>query len=534
MKQVTRVRTGLAMTVVAGTLLTAACGSSANDNTAAATPQSKYKFGLVGDQTNAGTPVRGGTLTIADYSEPRSLDPSVTYADASAGGDAMAAIYDELMRYDPQSGKYEPNLAKDLVASADFKTWTLTLRPDVKFADGEPLDAKAVIGSINYYMGHKGADTALLAPNIASMKPSGNLGVVFTMRNSWAKFPSMLSQAAGMVLAPKAYAGKTFQPIGAGPFTLQSYSPSESLILKANPNYFAGAPLLAGLKFIWPGTDDAKLDLMKSGAADVAYLRDPQTVDTALKTSLPGYLSLSNIGNVILINNRKGTPGADVRVRQAVALAIDPKTDFQRAFNGAGLPGTTIFPVESRWHTSVSGPSVDLAKAKSLLAAAKKDGYDGVIRYMGRTDPTSRAEAVATQAMLERVGFTVKLDLVASVADQIQKMYVTHDFDLARGAVSVQESDPFQRLQTNMNSKSFGNATGVADPKIDALLKQLQAADSDAQVQTALDGIQQQVNETVPFVNEGSGAVFLPWQKTVHGLVPTVNQMLLFGKAWKS
>lgn len=533
MKRASRVRTRLAVVALACALATSACGggSSANDPTA---ERGRYQVGLVGDQGDAGTPVKGGSLTIADYTEARSLDPAVTYADGAAGGDAMAAIYDVLVRYDATSNSYQPQLAKSLTPSADFTTWTLELRPDVTFTDGAPLDAKAVVASINRYMANRGADTAMLAPNVAKMTPKGDLTVVFSLRTAWAGFPTMLAQAAGMIVSPNSGTGADFKPIGAGPFTLESYAPGESMVLKANPDYFAGRPNLDTLKFVWPLTDDAKLDMMKSQAADVAYIRNPETVDAALAADLPGSLSLGTLGNVVIINNRDGSPGADVRVRRAIALALDPTVDFQRSYDGHGLPGSEIFPLESRWHSTVGGVSVDLTEAKKLLDEAKADGYDGTITYMDGTDPTSRAEAVATKAMLERVGFTVKFDFVASVADQIQKMYVDHSFDLARGALSVQENDPYVRLQSNFNSTSFGNASGYANPAMDAALVKLQAAGTDAEAQAALDTIQTLVNDTVPVVNVGAAAVFLPWQADVHGVVPTVNNMLLFGSAWKN
>ncbi|MER5634690.1 ABC transporter substrate-binding protein [Streptomyces nitrosporeus] len=538
MKRAPRPRARLAAALAAAAMLTSACVSSDTGSTGGEKAQKaergRYTFGLVGDQPDGGTPVDGGTLRIADYAEARSLSPAVTYATGASGGSALAAVYDVLMRYDTAAKKYEPQLAKSLHSSDDLKTWTLKLREDVKFSDGTPLDAAAVTASLAWYQKNKGADTALLAPNLAKTEAVDDTTVVFTLRTPWATFPAMLAQAPGMIVAPAAYAGKTFEPIGAGPFVLDEHAPQEEMVLKANEDYFKGRPHLDALRFTWPQSDRAKLEALNDGTADVTYMRSPDVVDDAVKEGHPGELTLTGLGNMITINTREGRPGADLRVRKAMALALDPELDTQRAYEGKGLPGQEIFPPESRLHSEVEPVGIDLDEAKKLLAEAKKDGYDGAITYMDGTDPVSRAKGVVTKAMLERVGFTVELDLVSSIADRVAKTYVEHDFDISRGAASISESDPYHRLQSVLNSTSYGNPGGYANPEMDALLAELQAADGDEETQKILDRVQTLFNEDVPVVNLGASAGFTAWGENVHGIVPTDEYMTLFGEAWIS
>lgn len=534
MKRLARGRSGLAIATVALSVMVSACASSSDDTKTASAERGRYEFGLVGDQSDAGDPVRGGTLTFADYAEARSLNPTQTYATGSSGGDALAAVYDVLMRYNTETGEHDPWIAESLESNDDFTEWTLTLRDGVKFSDGTTLDADAVVASINYFMENRGSDTALLAPNVKSMKATDDATVVFTMNSAWAKFPSMLAQGAGMILAPAAYAGAEFKPIGAGPFTLDSYAPAEEMVLKANKSYWKGEPNLDAIRFIWPLSDDAKLAALNDESADVAYLRNPVAVDQALEEDHVGSLQLTSFGNILQINNREGHPGHDVRVRKAIALALDPEVDFERTYGGKGLPGNELFPAESTWSSSVEPLTIDEAEAKKLVEEAKADGFDGTVRYMDGTDPTSRAESVATKALLERVGFKVDIEGVASIADQIQKIYVEQDFDLSRGATSVSESDPYQRLQTSLSSTSPSNALGYANPDMDAALVELQAAGTDDAAQTAIDKIVTIWNETVPAVVVGANATYIAWDQDVHGMVSTSEQMMLLGEAWKS
>lgn len=534
MKREARARTRLAIAALACAIATS-CASASDDATNnQPAERGRYEFGLVGDQGDPGEPVKGGTLTFADYSEARSLNPTLTYATGSSGGDALAAVYDVLMRYNSATGEHDAWLAESLESNAGLTEWTLKLRDGVKFSDGTTLDADAVVASINYFMANRGSDAGLLAPNVKQMEATDASTVVFTLNSAWAKFPSMLAQGAGMILAPAAYAGAEFKPIGAGPFTLDKYAPQEEMVLKANKAYWNGEPYLDAIRFIWPLTDDAKLASLNDKTADVAYLRNPVTVDKALSEDHPGEVHLTSFGNVVQINNREGHPGSDVRVRKALALALDPAVDFQRAYEGKGLPGNALFPAESKWSSDIAPLAIDETEAKKLLAEAKADGFDGKIRYMDGTDPTSRAESVATKALLERVGFKVDIEGVASIADQIQKIYVDRDYDLARGATSVSESDPFQRLQGNYNSTSPANAIGYANPDMDAALVELQAAGTDEAMQIALDKIVTIWNDTVPSVIVGANATFIPWQDNVHGLVSTSEQMMLLGGAWKS
>ncbi|MFJ9681829.1 ABC transporter substrate-binding protein [Streptomyces sp. NPDC101194] len=536
MKRVPRARARLAAALAAAAMLTSACVSS--DDRGGGRQQKaergRYEFGSIGDQPAGGKPVRGGTLHFADYAEARSLSPAATYATGASGGSALAAVYDVLMRYDTAAERYEPWLAESLHSSDDDRIWTLRLRHGVRFSDGTPLDAKAVTGSIEWYQENKGADTALLAPNLVKMEATDDSTVVFTLRNAWATFPAMLAQAPGMIVAPAAYAQKTFRPIGAGAFTLDKYAPQEEMILKANKKYWKGEPYLDALRFTWPQSDRSKLDALNDGTVDVTYMRSPDVVDDAVKEGHPGELTLTGLGNMITINTRKGRPGEDLRVRRAMALALDPALDTERAYHGKGLPGQEIFPPESRLHSRVKPVGIDLEQARKLLAEAEKDGYDGTITYMDGTDPVSRSKAVVTKAMLERAGFKVKLDLVSSIADRVAKTYVDHDFDISRGAASVSESDPYHRLQSVLNSKSYGNPGGYANPKMDKLLIRLQGASGKAQTQRILDAVQTLFNEDVPVVNLGASAGFTAWGKNVHGIVPTDEYMALFGQAWIS
>lgn len=127
--------------------------------------------------------IDGGTLTYGVQLLAASLDPTKTAARGGSGGEALAAVYDVLVAYDTETDTFEPKLAKSLVANDDATTWTLTLREDVKFSDGTPLDAAAVAASIDRYNQGRGNGSDLWLKSVDSIVPAADgASAVFNLK----------------------------------------------------------------------------------------------------------------------------------------------------------------------------------------------------------------------------------------------------------------------------------------------------------------------------------------------------------------
>jgi len=536
-RRVMRGRVGrLVVVAVAGSVLLSACAgggssSSSSSKTSASAPTSVTN-GIVGVQNDEGSPVKGGTLSFAGYSVATSLDPTKTQPSGATGGTEMSAIYDVLVRYDASTNKFSPQLAQSLDADSAQKVWTLKLRPGVTFSDGTAVDSQAVVASIERFNKNRGANAQVWQAAVSKMEATDPATVVITLNQPWREFPTMLASGQGMIVAPAAYKTPTFTPIGAGPFTLQTFAPNEGTVVKARPDYWGGAPNLDSLKFVALLGDKAKADSLKSGGVQMAFTRTPQVVAQEQAAGYPGFLLTQPLGGVFNLNNRPGHPGSDVRVRQAIAYATNVDTVNQRVYENKGLPGTEIFPVWSQWHNDVGGLKFDQAKAKQLLDAAKKDGASTTIRYIGLSDPAAQQTALTAQALLQAAGFTVNIEYQNSVADVVKKLYVDHDYDMAFASYSLYNVDPYTRLYSALNSKSTNNTVGYNNPDMDALLAKVQAATTDEAKKAVLADLQKLVNDTVPFVTVGATATFIPWQKNVHGVKPTLDGVILFDKVW--
>ncbi|UTT51015.1 ABC transporter substrate-binding protein [Rhodococcus gordoniae] len=487
-------------------------------------------YGIVGDQGDGGPPVKGGTLTFAGLAPVTSLDPTLTQAAGSTGGTEMAAVYDVLMRYNLESQQFEPHLAESMEESEDRLTWTMKLRDDLTFSDGTPLDASAVVASIDRYNTRRGAHSQLYQEVVTSTTGADSSTVVFTLNRPWSNFPAMLSYGHGMVVAPSSQQGDTFTPIGAGPFTVVSLQPQQELQLKARPDYWGGAPNLDGLKFVAIAGDQPKIEALRTNGINMAYLSNAETVTAALE-EFPGYsepLSLKMVGQ---LNAAEGRPAADPRIRQAIAYAVDPEVLDARVREGKGMPGTEMFQAWSEWN-SVPGIEPSSEEATRLLDEAKADGYDGKITFLSVNNPDSQELALAVQAQMNAVGFDTALEYASSTTDLVKRRFVDRDFDMSFGAYSLTDVDPEIRLYSALHSESTNNIMSYNSPQMDRLITEVLSASDDDAKREALGEVQTLINTDQPFVPWGAGVVFIPWTFDVYGVVPSTDGIMLLDEAF--
>ncbi|WP_235681309.1 ABC transporter substrate-binding protein [Tomitella gaofuii] len=525
-----------AAAMLASTALLAGCASNGGGSGSGGSGGSEgaqiTKAGVIGDQAEPGQPVSGGTLSFAGYSMPSSLDPTKTQPAGSTGGTEMANIYDLLVRYDADKQQYVPQLAKSLTESDDHLTWTIGLREGVTFSDGTPLDAQAVVDSMNRFTKNRGANSQQFQAGVKSIEATDPQTVTVTLNAPWREFPAVLTFGYGMILAPAAYADpNNFKPIGAGPYTVANFAPAESLELTPREDYWDGKPYLDSLKFVNIAGGQPRIQAMDSGGVQMTFLRSAEWVANATD-KYPGYYEPLNVADVLQINNREGHPGADPNIRKAIALAMDPDVINQRAFSGDAHPTTKIFAEWSKWHNDVPAFTQDTAQAKQLVDAAKANGFDGNITYVTVNNPVSQAIATSTQAMLNAVGFNVDVQYTATITDMVKRLYVDHDFDLTYGSYSISDAVPFMRLDSALRSDSSNNILGYDNPEMDKLLDTAQHATTDDAEKAALQAIEQKIHDDVPFLSLGWGANFVAWKPNVYGAMPSNDGIMLLGNTW--
>ena len=505
--------------------------------------------------TTAAQPKSGGSISVGTFTETPSLDPVTNIGTGVTGGMELVALYDSLMTYDPATGKFEGRTAASLTPNTDLTVWTLKLKPNIKFTDGTPYDAAAVVFNLKRHIELKGRSLGLVS-NMKSFETPDASTVVITLNSPNTTIPFALASAPGMIASPAVIQaqGANFgiNPVnaGAGPFVFSSFKAKEAVILKKNPSYWNGPVYLDELKFVNIIGQQANFDALKNNTLQATLLRDPAVLASAKEAGYTGPEAAQSAGNTIEINNgvkiacTGGQPASvctgqadgtlvatktitsDKRVRQAVAAAINLDTLNTRAYQGKAQLDTSLFAKTSHWNSGIAGPKYDLELAKRLVTEVKGTGWDGSIRlscHNGLPD-----WGIAVKTMLELAGFKVTLDDNKPVADNTAAVVTKKDFDLACFGTSILDEEPFSAIAREFTFSGYSN------PTVDAAVKAGPVATTDADKKKALDTIATAYTADVPFLSIAPAIQLIAVAKNVRGATQPVNSIVFFDKAWIS
>jgi peptide/nickel transport system substrate-binding protein len=557
-----------ALAIVAG-----ACGDDGGSDTKASSTGGTGGTGATASSaantTTTLTPKVGGTINMGMYSETAGLDPVVSNGGGTTGETELTAIYDTLMRYDPTKKVFEPQMAESLTPNADNTEWILKLRANTKFSDGTDLDGDAVVFSIKRHT-QFGSRSAAQVGIVKEYTVVDKQTVKFTLSTPWANFPYMLSYMPGMITSPTAVKaacgpnGETtprnckfnLEPIGAGPFKVQKYTPKESIQLVRNDTYWGGKPYLDGVTFKVLSGAPATYDALQTGTLNVGFLREPEIRKKAFEEKkVDFYENFQWMGGVALLNNGKvnckgglpaatcagkpdgvitlDTPTADKRIRQAIAYTLDTAVINQRANNGAGFPGTEMFQKSSKWASASPINNLDTAKAKALVEEVKKEGkWDGSIRLICNNAPSRAAWAQTFQTLLTGVGFNVKLKNDYDINGEVADVLNNKAYDVACWGFNIAEEAPEIALLSAVYSTSAANAMNYVNTDVDAQIQIVRSGKTDAERKAALEKIQDIWRQDMPTPVYEALSEMIAWNKNVHGIKPTVASSVMFDKAW--
>jgi peptide/nickel transport system substrate-binding protein len=523
---------------------------------------------------------------MATYIEPPGLDPLVASGSGDLGGTEMMAIYDTVMRYNPANGNYEPRTAQSLTANGDDSSWTLKLKPNIKFSDGTDYDAAAVKYSLDRHRsGLPGAppcDQLRACPRNSTISSSfmsyvkstdvvDKLTLQIALTGPLPELPAILAAEPGMVPSPTALRAAcpatttatpatcpfNLHPVGAGPFTIDAFTPHESITMKANPSYWGGPVYLDGLKFINLGDAGSAKTYqgLKSGSEQVALLRDPAIVAQAKAEGYAGSSMLTYGGNIVLINDgvavtcasgkpaptctgrpdgpyTPASPTTDVTVRQAIGAAVDPDQINARVYGGKGLVGSELFPKTFRYYPAVPGPKYDLTQAKQLVEKAKSAGWDGKIQYITDTAPSDVQTGLTLEAMLQAAGMTVQVSNIDPTTLALDKR--TGNYETASHGLGITDDGlgVLRSVIGNLQSTAAGNRMGYKSAEMDSALQQLLVATTNDAKKAAYAQISRIYAQDVPFLNLASVEEFIAWNSSVHGVTAGSESEVYLDKTW--
>jgi peptide/nickel transport system substrate-binding protein len=390
-------RSAMALILGAVLALAAACSSGGS---AGGSPAS--------GASSAGTDT---TLVMANAVKVDTLDPEQNSVNESIWIDQN--LYSRLVAPDPTGTKIVPDLATSWTVSPDKLTYTFHLR-SAKFSDGTPVTAQDAVWSIQRASKLSGGWGFLITAVKSITAPNAST-VVIKLSQTHSPLLADLAMYAFSVLPEKEVeanpTGFFTKPVGSGPFYVTSDNPDSEVDFAANPNWYGTKPHIKKIKLeIIPDDNTRVLDLQ---AGNVDVIENPPsnlTKEINANPKLQADLFPSTRVDFVQMSS-KNQYFKNQDVRQAVADAVDLKAMNTLAYQGSAVPATSFMPYKMQyWDASLPARTVDLAKAKQLLAAAGyPNGFStNIITVSG--DVAGQAEALVIKSDLAKIGINVTID----------------------------------------------------------------------------------------------------------------------------
>lgn len=377
----------------------------------------------------------------------------------------------------PQTnGHYMPELATGYTTNKDLTQYTIDLRKGVKFQDGTPFNAAAVVYDMNLYRQPGSCICNSTMAGVESVTAVGQYQVRFTLSSRNAVFLSDISPpaVAGEMFSPTAYqkegpAAFASENVGAGPYEVQSFEPDGPIVLKANPHYWQkGLPYLSTITIDPVVTDTSAFENLVSGGAQVLVGAGAQVLAQAKSTgSVAVYETPPNDGWTLWYNQATA-PFNNPKAALALAYATNAKSIANNVFKGYLYPNESlIVPGEVDYlGEHVPGfPEYNLAKAKSLVQQIP--GGMNITLYSLENAPTWVTTMEALQSQWEQAGINVTIDplpLPSWLARRESGNYQVAITDDGLG-------DPWTYMAEWVTCAST-NGKAFCDPKADLMINQ--------------------------------------------------------------
>lgn len=474
----------------------------------------------------AGTPHKGGTLNVHLGSEQRILNPSLR---ASTGVYIVTSkIIESLVDLD-ENGKVIPQLATAWESSPDGKTITFKLREGVKWHDGKPFTSADVqYNALELWKKHLNFGTALQRSLIAVDTPDAHTAVFRYERPIPLDLLTRALADLGYVVPRHVFEGTNVlenpantAPIGTGPYKFVQYERGQFIIAERNPDYWrADQPYLD--RIVWRIITDksAATAALETGQIQLSAYSQLTLADIDRLQKNPAFtvtskgLEANQFNNTLEFNFRRKEI-ADVRVRRAIAHALNVPFFIENFLYGQGKPATGPIPSTSTAFYPADSKQpypYDVKRANALLDEAGYKKGAGGVRFSLRLVPIQNGEdvpllATFIQQSLAEVG--IKVEIVNyDIAGALSAVYKEHNFDIATGWHQYR-GDPAVSTTVWFRSGSpagspWTNQYGWQSDKVDQLIDDA-ASEIDPAKRRALYGeFVATVNEELPihFVTE--------------------------------
>ena len=456
-------------------------------------------FSPITDSARAGAPNYGGTLRFVGEIDALGFDAIQTRALIGPGRRVGNLVMEKLFERG-ENGELIPVLGLSATSSDDGRIWTVKLRQGIKFHDGTPFNAEAVVHHWQRLLDPKNRFRGrLLLRPVLSVEKTGTYEVRFTLKYAWLPFTGFLTTPSGftaLIPSPKAVADGIHNraPVGTGPFIFKEWKRGDRMVVSRNPDYWQkGKPYLDEIVSRPIPDHESRYAALASGQADIMITDRPTHVKKLSRD--PDFTTQTLVwrGAGILVLNNTKPPLDDIRVRRALALAWDQKKYITASFQN-------IMPYTEHWFgdaldcSDLDYPSPDLDKARSLIA---EYGKPVEVEYVHTATNRGHEAGMIMQQMFKDIG--VRVNPVPSDYPGILKRLIGKQYDIASGIIpGAYDMSPI--TLAILHSKSPWNMTRYSDANMDKLLLEQQLC-TDPKARSKIHcAIARKVNSDVPFL----------------------------------
>lgn len=451
------------------------------------------------ETADAGKAADKETLVVATMSDARSLDPHATNDQASSR--VMKQIYNTLMEQ-TEDLEIELGLAESYEVVSETE-YAFVLRQGVKFHNGEELTANDV--KFTFERMAEISPAAFLIAAIDNVEVIDDYNFNIHLKFPFGPFITHLGHTATAIVNETAVlaAGEDYgrKPVGTGPFQLTNWTAGDSIELERFEEYYEGPAASKNIKFRFIAENASRSIALETAEADVIYDAGPEDFPNLLETEGVVAIQSKGLTTFYMGFNMAKEPFDNVKVRQAINLALDVDLATEVAFQGYATPAKgPLAPNVQFAKTDLPGYGYDVEAAKALLAEA---GYEnGFTTSIWTNDNPIRVKyAEIFQEQLAQIGITVTIEVMEFAPYLDRTALGEHDMFML-GWVAV-TGDADYGLYSLFHSEEFGDAgnrTFYKNERVDELLDLGKTTPLDADRQAAYYEAQEIITEDAPWV----------------------------------
>lgn len=468
-----------------------------------------------------------GNFVVARTGDIDKLDPQLSTAFQTV--QTLNLVYEGLVRTD-HDGKLVGALATEWNVSADGKTITFKLRDGVKWQDGDSFSSADVKASLERILDEKtGAVGRSNLALITSVDAPDDLTVVLHLSQSNAAILYALTSTSSSILNAKDIKADTIgtKPDGTGPFMWKQWDQGQQVILAANPNYWGPPAKVATLEFRVIPSESSILSGMQANAFQMGILSDPSVAHQADGATGFKLVKQPTMSYHVLMLNGRHTPLDNIKVRQAIACAVDRQQVIDTAAFGDGEVTGPITSPAYQYSPTDGLPCTpgDINAAKKLIA---ESGVATPIKLNTIVETgeyaTSVSEGQNLQSQLKAIG--VDLELKQLSTKPYVQAWLDADFDAAV-ALNGGNLDPFLMYGRYYTTDgSLKGPAGLTDPALNDLLVKGNSTDDETVRHDTYQQLQQELLKTSPWVWTFRGDNYYLVSDSVSGFTPRADELL--------